>query len=86
MKDHSKQSYLDKLYGWLIDQPAGEYDIEKFVRPESREKFINSIKEYISSREFWEKGFELSFNEDYTTLKKTKFKINENKNEAQLCD
>jgi len=64
------KSYNIEVLGWVIGIHEGVYTIDKFVKPENREKFKKAIKMIIDGTFDRVNGFTVEFNKDYTKVKK----------------
>jgi len=61
--------YKKKVWMFLErTKPGQRFTIEKLVKPENREAFMDAVKEYMSSLPY--QGW-ISFNSDYTKFYKT---------------
>lgn len=65
-------AYLNKVAQMLADLPhdGAIFDMDKNVRTANRVQFIEAVKEYMALKPGAAAGWELSFNSDYTRIRK----------------
>ncbi len=73
--NHSYKEYYDKLWNYLYDAPCGEFPLKEMT-PETREKFDNTVKHFISIDEFRVFNFYIEFTNDYTGIIKKEYPYN----------
>ena len=67
-------TFEDRVYKKLVTMlPRVEYELSGFVRPESMERFIASVKEFIRCDYGRAWNFYIEFNDTYTSIKKKEY-------------
>lgn len=70
-------TYEDKIGSMLLALPLyGIFEIEKNVKPENRERFIEVVKSYIDRNMGKDEGWEIEFNTEYKKIRKINRYIN----------
>lgn len=67
----SKPTYRDKVYRFLIEATPGKrYEISKLAKSESRDEFIQVLKDFIAYRDCEVMGFEVEISSDFKAFYK----------------